>query len=245
MLSPSEDQGRPIVFFDFDNTITPFDVLDDILDRFSIDARWKMHEKAWEAGKIGSRECLEAQLSSVRVSEPMLFKYLSTVPIDPHFRRLVKWLKKRDVASIIVSDSFSLFIQYILKHNKVDDIPVYANEIRLEADRLIPSFPYASKDCARCAHCKKKHILEHKDRFVVYIGDGRSDICPAEHSHLVFAKGALLEHFQKSKRPCVEFNALADVSASLKTKRNEGGELAIRTGSAEDLLSGPLPAPSV
>ena len=52
----------PMVFLDFDNTITSLDVLDAVIGRFSIDQKWMVHEEAWKEGKIGSRQCLEAQL---------------------------------------------------------------------------------------------------------------------------------------------------------------------------------------
>ncbi|MCX5696960.1 MAG: hypothetical protein NTU54_03145 [Candidatus Omnitrophica bacterium] len=36
--------------FDFDNTITPFDVLDDIIEKFSVNDDWVVYEEAWRAG---------------------------------------------------------------------------------------------------------------------------------------------------------------------------------------------------
>ncbi|MEW6171254.1 MAG: hypothetical protein AB1472_06850 [Candidatus Omnitrophota bacterium] len=68
---------RYSVFIDFDNTITPFDILDDIVERFSINKNWVALEKKWKEGKIGSQECLEGQLSLVRISKNALLKYLA------------------------------------------------------------------------------------------------------------------------------------------------------------------------
>ena len=205
-----------IVFFDFDNTITPFDVLDHLIERFSIDEDWKMFEEEWEAGKIGSKECLEGQLRSVRVTQEVLSQYLATVPVDPFFPRLLDLLKRKGIESIIVSDSFSFIIKEILKHNGIKGGKVYANRIRFEEDRLFPSFPFWSEDCSRCAHCKKRHVLEHADKTTVYVGDGLSDLCPAEHADLVFAKGSLLDHLLKKKRRCRDFRDLRDVYASFE-----------------------------
>ena len=60
--------SRCEVFFDFDNTITTSDILDDILQRFSVDGDWRVLERDWLAGKIGSKACLAGQLQSVRVT---------------------------------------------------------------------------------------------------------------------------------------------------------------------------------
>lgn len=107
------------VYFDFDNTITDFDVLDDIIRRFSINDGWRRVEEAWEAGNISSRECLEQQLSQVRVSEAALREYLGTIEVDPAFPLIVNWLRKREVAPTILSDSFSSIIAGILGNNGI------------------------------------------------------------------------------------------------------------------------------
>ena len=41
---------------------------------------------------------------------------------------------------------------------------------------------------------------------IIYVGDGRSDICPAKEADIVMAKGVLLKYLRSHKLPCVEFN---------------------------------------
>ncbi len=210
-MSFSPNGKQAIVFFDFDNTITHFDILDDIIERFSINRDWVRFEDDWSNGRIGSKECLEGQLKSVRVTKQTLSEYLSTIELDPSFGKLLSLFKKNGIEFVIVSDSFSFIIKEILRHNGIRGVKVYANNVKFRGDELIPSFPYASKDCTRCAHCKKKHVLEHKDKKTIYIGDGLSDICPAQESDMVFAKENLLDHLRKTQTPCVAFRNLGDV----------------------------------
>jgi 2-hydroxy-3-keto-5-methylthiopentenyl-1-phosphate phosphatase len=201
-----------MVFFDFDNTITFFDVLDDIVERFSVNRDWMTFEKAWKRRQIGSRECLEGQLQSVRLTRKDLLLYLSLIRIDPRFYKFIGILRKEGMKPVIVSDSFTPIINFILENNGISGIKIYANRLRLSKDRLIPSFPYENKNCLLCAHCKRKTLKKHvRDKIVIYIGDGISDICPAEYADLVFAKGSLLEHFRKAKRLCLAFNNLEDI----------------------------------
>jgi len=203
-----------MVFLDFDNTITCVDVLDAVIERFSVNQEWVAHEEAWKAGEIGSRECLEAQLRSVRVTKKDLAEYVQGLSLDPFFGRLLGLLKKRNIPCLIVSDSFSFIIKTLLDDQGIRNIKVLANELHFEkGGRLIPAFPHVSKDCLRCAHCKKKHILEHQDRFTIYVGDGLSDVCPALHADLVFAKGALLDRLRESNKSCNEFSDLNGVCA--------------------------------
>lgn len=205
------------VFFDFDNTITFFDVLDDIIERFSINRDWVGFEKGWKKRKIGSSDCLKGQLQSVRINKKDLLVYLSLIRIDPRFHKFIAILKKERMKPIIISDGFTFIIKFILKNNGIKGIKVYANTLKLSGDRLIPLFPYKNKHCLLCAHCKRKTLeKEAGDKVIIYIGDGRSDICPAEYSDLVFAKGSLLEHFRKTKRLCIGFNNLEDIYGYLK-----------------------------
>ena len=100
ILSEAAKPGRAAVFFDFDNTITAFDVIDDMLIRFSKDDKWLDLEKQWKAKRIGSRKCLDGQVRGIRVSKDKLDKYLTKVEIDPYFKRLLKLLRARKIRTI-------------------------------------------------------------------------------------------------------------------------------------------------
>lgn len=205
------------VFFDFDNTITFFDVLDDIIERFSVNREWVAFEKAWKKGQISSRQCLEGQLRSVRITRKDLLLYLSLVKIDPRFHKFLAILKSEGMKPVIISDSFTFIINHILKNNGISGVRVYANSLKIVKDKIVPFFPHTNKHCNLCAHCKRKTLKKDiGDKVVIYIGDGRSDICPAEYSDLVFAKGILLEHFRKTKRLCIGFNNIEDIYGYLR-----------------------------
>lgn len=200
-----------VVFFDFDNTITSSDILDNIITRFSKGDRWKLYENAWVEGKIGSRECLEKQLGELQITKEALSEYLSEIVIDPFFGRLLKFLRAKGIQFMIVSDSFTFLIKEILRHNGIRGVKVYANMLRFQKNKIALRFPHNNPDCPRCAHCKRSHVLEHAGKTTVYVGDGLSDICPAQYTSLVFAKARLQEFFKKNKKPFMEFKDLKDV----------------------------------
>lgn len=200
-----------MVFFDFDNTITSSDILDNLIERFSINDDWKKTEKAWVDGKIGSRECLAQQMQGIRITKKGLSEYLSTIVIDPFFGKLLALLRSKGVQYMVLSDSFSFIIKEILRHNGIKGMKLHANELKFRKDRMAPFFPHVNSDCLRCAHCKTQHVVQHADKTTVYVGDGLSDVCPAQYAHVVFAKATLLGFFQRNKKPCMEFKDLGDV----------------------------------
>ncbi|MCK9614493.1 MAG: MtnX-like HAD-IB family phosphatase [Candidatus Omnitrophica bacterium] len=206
------------VFFDFDNTITPLDVIDDIVERFSINEKWRKIEEDWKRGKIGSKECLKGQFAQVRIKKDAFIRYLSTIKIDKYFPKILALLKRRKASVYIVSDSSSFIINNILKNNNIRGIKIYSNRLKLNNDKLVLEFPHFNKRCPKCANCKKSHLrkADIKDKITIYIGDGLSDICAAGYADIVFAKASLLKHFKKQNKKCIEFDTLAVVYNYLK-----------------------------
>ena len=212
------DLARCAVFFDFDNTMTAFDVLDEIIRRFSVTEAWRSLQRAWETGQLGSKACMEEQLRDVRVTPATLLRYLDTIRLDPSFKPLLALVSARGAVPVIVSDNFAPIIEHVLRRHEVAGVPLYANQLRWDGAHLIPSFPYHDPRCPRgCANCKRQHLLSDHvvGRHLLYIGDGHSDICPAERADLVFAKATLLRHLQQVGRPCLAFTHLGEVHTYL------------------------------
>ena len=208
-----ETDKKFIVFFDFDNTITSIDVIDNMLERFSGDDNWKDLEKRWQREEIGSLECLKGQVEGIRVDKDTLDSYLSTIKIDPYFNKLLQFFGSRGIPVLIVSDNFDYMLKEILKKNNIPDMEVYCNKVDISGDRLRPSFPFSKSNCGDCANCKKTHIIsKRKDGMTaIYIGDGKSDVCASKASDMVFAKGYLKELFEKEGLPHVAIDDLKDV----------------------------------
>jgi 2-hydroxy-3-keto-5-methylthiopentenyl-1-phosphate phosphatase len=211
------------VFIDFDNTITIGDVLDGVIEKFSADDRWRALETDWETGRIGARECLDGQLRGLRATWPEFECHLEGVALDSGFAALIEFVRREGGDLMIVSDNFDLFVGHILQRRGLAHLTVRANHLELAGDRVIPSFPFGNPNCPGCAHCKKTHFIPPNadGRRVVYIGDGRSDLCPARHADVVFAKSGLLAQLRAEKVPCIAFDDLADVVRRLQNLLHE------------------------
>ena len=205
------------VFIDFDNTISQGDVLDSVVEKFAHDETWRDLEESWVTGKIGARECLNGQLSIVKATDNALHAHLATIQIDPGFHDLIKVIEDEHIEYAILSDNFDLILKPILKRLGLSRIACFSNKLERNGDYFTPSFPYWNKDCPGCAHCKKTHFTPRgtDKRKVIYIGDGRSDICPSLHSDIVFAKDSLLTYLNKSGVSCIPYHDLAEVAKKL------------------------------
>jgi len=188
MLRPTP---KPVLFFDFDNTLTPGDVLDQVIEQFSPNEAWRDWEQAWMDGRLSARECLRRQIEGLRVSREALLEFLLQVRIDPAFAAIVDWARLNRVAVNIVSDSFVPLIGHILGNNGVEGVQVFANDLDFSGERLLPSFPFADLACMRSANAKARHFRPYLDHLIVFAGDGHSDLDAAKAADVVFAKSTL------------------------------------------------------
>ena len=104
------------IFVDFDGTISTRDVVGAVLERVARKV-WLDVEKEWQAGRIGSRECLARQIDFVVAKEEELNPLVDSIGIDPFFIAFLKKSKELGIPVSIVSDGFDLFIEQLLKKN--------------------------------------------------------------------------------------------------------------------------------
>ena len=209
---------KPVLFFDFDNTLTSGDILDQIIEEFSPNEDWRDWENAWETGHLSARDCLRLQIENLRVTREKLLGYLSLVRVDPSFSAIVDWAKARQVEVSIVSDSFLPLIHHILLTNGIDIVPVLANDLGFSGDRLIPAFPFYDPTCTRSANAKARHLAPYSGHSIVFAGDGHSDLDAALSANVVFAKSTLAKELGARGATFHPFDTLEPVLEFLETQ---------------------------
>ena len=211
--------GRCQVWIDFDGTITRTDVLDELISRHAVDDSWRAVEADWQAGRIGSRECLGRQLAVVRATDAELDALLAAVPLDPGLGELFRALDAAAVPVAVLSDGIDRFIAALMARAGLGHVPVRSNRITRRGPAMVLVCPHGDPLCASAAaHCKcgSMNRLAAPGRDCdIYIGDGRSDLCPARRAGVVFAKGVLAKNLAAEGVPFVPFDTLADVAGVL------------------------------
>lgn len=221
---PSRTVGIAL-FFDFDNTITLGDVLDQVIERYSESGAWRDWEAEWQAGRMSAAECLRLQMGDLRVSPEDLHGFMSGVGIDPAFPRIVAWAAAKGADLSILSDNFSSLIGAIIDHQKLPAVPVFANELVFAAGRFEARFPFRDPACLGCAHCKAQHLRAVEGRQRIYVGDGLSDVCPSLVADVVFAKASLAADLGYRGVPYRPYRALNEVLDYLE--EHHGGPLSV------------------
>jgi 2-hydroxy-3-keto-5-methylthiopentenyl-1-phosphate phosphatase len=206
------------VSIDFDGTVTDVDIIDAVLQAFA-PTEWRDVETLWEKGIIGSRECLERQMSMVQHPLSRLLKYVDDFSIDETFGDFARFLAKRQVPFAIVSDGFQVFIERLLGNAGFKDVPVLANILFEEKGRLKTLFPYSDPDCSS-ANCKCMAVAElSKKNPLILVGDGRSDFCLAHKAAHVYSKKKLTRYCSVNGIPHTPFGSFAEIKKCFKQKR--------------------------
>ena len=208
------------IISDFDGTISRRDIGHHFFGTFINEReRWLALLEQWRLGLISSRECLESEIALVRADQEDLDTFLGNEGLDPYFKDFVDFCERRAIDILITSDGLDYYIDRLLMRFGFGYLEFNANHLVLEDGRIDGiEFPYFNAmDCTRCGNCKRSHLerLERAGHFTVYVGNGFSDRCPAEHADIVLAKGELLDHCRAQKIDHIPFENFRDVEREL------------------------------
>lgn len=210
------------VFCDFDGTITTRDVVNVLLTELA-DLSWTVIEADWEAGRIGSRDCLARQIPLLRGGWPAIERVLATVTLDPTFAGFAEWCASRAIPLVIVSDGLDRVIDWLLARARIRTDAVWANHLVIgQAGAPSITFPHPPRDPdCRGGLCKCQVLTAGAPRRVV-IGDGLSDVCWAARADQCFAKGRLLAACRVRQIACTPFDNFTTIQRALTALLVEG-----------------------
>ncbi|MBI4734371.1 MAG: MtnX-like HAD-IB family phosphatase [Rubrobacteridae bacterium] len=203
---------KVIVLSDFDGTISTMDVADTIFTVYLGD-KWDEIDSEWHKGDISMVELYEKCWSLTNIQENELEDFVGKIGIDEYFLEFAHAIKKANVPLCLVSDGFDYYIERIMNKYGLVEYEYHANTLSYERNQLTLGFDNQNPECTQCANCKRFVIDEKRLEFdyVIYIGNGLSDRCAAEHADLVFAKDSLREHCEKTKLAYVAYESFGDV----------------------------------
>jgi 2,3-diketo-5-methylthio-1-phosphopentane phosphatase len=206
------------IFCDFDGTVSLQDIGDSLFRGFAGNEVSTI-DKEWMQDKITAQECWARLFRAApSITRPQLEDHTDLQKIDPHFKQFVEFCSARKVEFYVLSDGFDFYIERFLKNHGLETVKFFANHLDFDGvGTAYPTFPFTDSECDKCGNCKRNHLLSltGEDDVIVYIGDGYSDRCPAEHADVVFAKRDLLRYCQARNVSFYAFQTFRDVTERL------------------------------
>ncbi|MEN6327877.1 MAG: MtnX-like HAD-IB family phosphatase [Syntrophomonas sp.] len=203
-----------MIFTDFDGTITTEDVCGAMVLTYASEG-WESVNQLWMDGVVSTEECAQKTLDLMDVTPEELELLFQEAEIDKTFPAFLAWLEQNEYPLSIVSDGYDNYIKVILEKNGIN-VPYHANHLNYEDGWKIKC-SYLFTDCQKCGVCKTKIIesLLKPGYTSVYIGDGYSDICPADKCDILFAKKYLAEYCIEKGIPFYPYQNFDDVKNKL------------------------------
>lgn len=212
------------LLIDFDGTACPFDVSEELLDRFG-DGDWRRYDAAVDRGELGLRQAAEQQASMLGTSrEEMLAFALERFDVDETFPPFVAWASDAGLPLALISDGFGFYVKPILEKAGLGGLEVMTND--LAGRELV--HPFAHPVCVGCGTCKMQAAVRFRETYgsVAYVGEGQSDRYGALYSDLVFANKDLVRICTEDGVPFVEWESFDDVRAALESMDAAPGRIA-------------------
>jgi 2-hydroxy-3-keto-5-methylthiopentenyl-1-phosphate phosphatase len=208
------------IYIDFDGTITTKDIGEHMFLEFGEPNECKNIIAKWLEGELNSKQVWVQLCNTVHNFDKLKFdKFLENFSIDPFFYDFLEYSRKNNFYTTVLSDGFDYYIDKISKRENFSNLDIYCNKLTIDDNNsLIPSFPYTDEECDKCANCKRNHILNSssEEDITIYIGDGWSDTCAAEHCDFIFAKKSLLKYCEQNGLPYFPYNTFEDVQKIVK-----------------------------
>ncbi|MFL6555781.1 MAG: 2-hydroxy-3-keto-5-methylthiopentenyl-1-phosphate phosphatase [Bacillus sp. (in: firmicutes)] len=220
---------KPVIFCDFDGTVTESDNIISLMDKFAPQG-WELIKDQILTRQISINEGV-GRLFSLLPSdskEELTEFALENAKIRSGFKEFVEFARAEGIPFYIVSGGIDFFVYPILEEYGPFD-GVYCNESDFSGERVKILWPHkcdslCSNDCGCCKPSIIRKLNFGKDSFKIVIGDSVTDLEAAKHADFVLARDLLEEKCLEWELNHSGFNTFFDCIEEIK-KRIEVEEL--------------------
>ncbi len=217
-------EKTPVIFSDFDGTITEHDVIVMIMERFApfewLEIKNNILYKRTTTLKDGV-EKLFSLIESNKKNEIVDF-VKKEIKIRKGFSELLDFCRAENVEFNVVSGGLDFFIYPVLE-KYLARLKIYCNigdfnskNIKIDYKHL----PVSCNLCGDCGCCKIEIIEKYpKEKFTrILIGDSLTDLAPSKVSDIVFARADLIKYLEQDGISNIPFNDFYEVKEQLQEK---------------------------
>ncbi|WP_409294590.1 2-hydroxy-3-keto-5-methylthiopentenyl-1-phosphate phosphatase [Peribacillus sp. SCS-26] len=205
---------RPIIFCDFDGTITESDNIISLMKEFGPEG-WRDLADAVLNKKISISEGVGKMFSLLESSKKdEIIRFVeSNAVIRPGFREFTGFAKEQNIPFYVVSGGIDFFVEPMLKpFNGIAG--VYCNRASFKKDYIEVEWPHScDSSCSKACGCCKPSIMRSiasEKEFKIVIGDSITDLEAAKIADLVIARDYLSERCAEEGIPYHPFTTFYD-----------------------------------
>lgn len=213
---------QPILFCDFDGTVTETDNIIAIMKKFN--------PPGWEAIKedvLAQRRSIRSGVGEMFAMLPSSLKedivqfVLEHARLRSGFPEFVRFAQDHGIPLYIVSGGIDFFVHPMLE-GLVDQANIYCNGSDFSGETIRILWPHACDESCQndCGLCKPAILKQYpKERYHrIVIGDSITDLAAAKQADEVFARDFLVKKCEELAIAHTPFNTFYDIISSLEQK---------------------------
>lgn len=207
--------------FDFDDTIVLEDIASQVLERFAAPS-WKDLRAKRRTGELTLEEYSAAALDLVDADEAEIEAFaLSVAKPRDGFLEVLDWAHWNGWQTAVISNGWDIYINPILDSLGVARTIRHCGRARRGYRWRLQYF--SPRGIQIVDGFKSSFVASYKDQndFVVFVGDGPSDVEPARMADAVFARDILLQEIQGKHAIVRPFETFHDVTVVLAAESGE------------------------
>lgn len=212
---------NPIIFCDFDGTITESDNIIMIMEKFA-SAEANEIKNAILNEELSIQEGVKQLFSLLPSSlkDEIISYVLENAKIREGFGEFISFTQKHDIPLYIVSGGIDFFIHPVLEpYGPFENI--FCNHAEFSGEKINIVYPHSCDDlCSSqgCGCCKPSIIrsLSDQDMETIVIGDSITDLQAAKLANHVFARDLLIKKCEQYDIPYQSFHNFYDIINKLE-----------------------------
>ena len=215
---------KPIIFSDFDGTITERDVIVMIMEKFAPPEWIEIKDKILHERTIALRDGVEKLFSLIDSNKKneIIDFVKREAKLRKGFTEFLDFCKKEKIEFNVISGGLTFFIEPVLEKYK-DKLKILCNLGNFSSEKIGIDYKYLPKNCTLCGNCGccKIEIIEKypKEQFTrVLIGDSLTDLAASKVADIVFARADLIKYLEQEKISYIPFQNFHEVKEQLVQK---------------------------
>ncbi|AJS58088.1 2-hydroxy-3-keto-5-methylthiopentenyl-1-phosphate phosphatase [Paenibacillus sp. IHBB 10380] len=218
---------KPVIFCDFDGTITITDNIVAIMKHFKPQGHEKIMEDTIKQ-RISLHEGVSAMFALIPSSqrEEIISFVLEYAGIREGFQQFLYYLKKENIEFYVTSGGMDFFIDPLLQPFQIPQDHIYCNGADFSGEHIKitwpnPCLPPCENSCGMCKTTVIRQFPE--DTYLrILIGDSLTDFEGAKIADLVYSRSWLTTKCEELGVNHVPFETFHDIISDLQQKQEQG-----------------------
>ena len=216
-----EIKKKPIIFSDFDGTITERDVILSITEKFAPPEWVEIKDNILYKRIITLKDGVEKLFSLIESSKKneIISFIKENIKLREGFADFLNFCEKEKIEFNVLSGGLDFHIEPVLENFK-DKLKIFCNKANFDLEKIKIDYEYLPKNCSLCGDCgfcKIEAIEKYpKEKFTrILIGDSLTDLAASKIADIVFARGDLIKYLQEEQVSFIPFKNFYDVKDEL------------------------------